>query len=408
MQRGLKMLVISVAGLVFLSISGYVLYDYFVPPKKLNKNYSTATHLPMDGVDPKEIWVDQMRTENEIVQGKVDYIHELIVTNRKEEEERDTTTQSEIDRLKRELEQMKSELKNGQSHTSNQYLKNEIKTSALATYGQASWDSMENSVAIVQQEETFAPLSVTVCPEATNLHHVNRAIPAGTTVKAILLSSVDVPCGVKGGSDPLPVKLRIIANGRLPHEVCARLKGGIVTASVYGDLSSERAYFRLEKLTQVRSDGHYIETQVAGYVSGEDGKYGLRGTVVDKSALLIENALISGFLSGASEFFQAAALAKLYPNTIVEGAYGYGNLSSSSWGQTAGQLAVAGGTQGVNNSLDALTEYFIKRAEQLRPVIQITPGRIIDITFSDRADLGDLYTHERVRNSGKQGVACVR
>lgn len=156
---------------------------------------------------------------------------------------------------------------------------------------------------------------------------------AGTTVKAILLSSVDVPCAVKGSADPLPVKLRIIANGRLPHEVCARLKGGIVTASVYGDLSSERVYFRLEKLTQVRPDGHYVEAQVAGYVSGEDGKYGLRRTVVDKSALLIENALISGFLSGVSEFFEAAALAKLYPNAIVEGPYG--NLSSASWGQTA-------------------------------------------------------------------------
>lgn len=252
--------------------------------------------------------------------------------------------------------------------------------------------------------EVFTPLSTVCCPEAMNLHHVDQTIPSGTTVKAILLSSVDLPCGVRGNTDPLPVKLRIIADGRLPHAVKARLKSGIITACVYGDLSSERAYFRLEKLTQVKPDGYFIETQVAGYVSGEDGKYGLRGTVVDKSCQLVENALFSGFLSGASNFFEAAATARLSP--VLPFGNCAGESCSMDWGQAAGQLSVAGGSGGVTNALDVLTDYFIKRAEQLRPVIQITPGRIVDITFSDSADLGELYTHERVRNGGKLEARC--
>jgi conjugal transfer pilus assembly protein TraB len=382
-QTRLKALSLGLVGVVFVAFSFYVIKDYLDTTKETSA-YTISAHLPLDNVDPKEIWVDQIRTENEVVHGKVDYIQELLVNRLQEEAQKDQSAQKEITDLRSELDRLREEIKQNKSLDE---LRSELRSTT---------SSHHDPFLPLPPQETLMPLAMVTCPEPTNLHHVNRTIPTGTTVKAILMSSVDMPCGVQGSADPLPVKLRIIADGQLPHKVKALLKSGIVTASVYGDLSSERVYFRLEKLSQIRADGHYIETQVAGYVSGEDGKYGLRGVVVDKSAKLIENALLSGFLSGASSFFEAAAMARLSPySCIVDGG------STPSWGQTAGQLAVAGGSEGVTNALDALTDYFIKRAEQLRPVIQITSGRIVDITFSDCADLGDLYTHERVRKSGK-------
>lgn len=404
-QSKQKILRNSVIALVVvgLLIGSWMTISDFIHTNHSHSNiYASALNLPMDGIDPQEIWVDQIRQENDLVHGKVDFIQEMLVKRVKVEDEQNDYAQNEIKTLRDELNHLRSELKNNSSNqvSVKENLRSEL-SKTVTEYQQDSWNPFSTSFEQPPlMQELVAPLAMVSCAELINLHHINRTIPTGTSVKAILLSSVDMPCGVKGGTDPLPVKLRIIADGRLPHSVRALLKSGIVTASVYGDLSSERVYFRLEKLTQVRADGYYIETQVAGYISGEDGKYGLRGVVVDKSSQLIENALLSGFLSGASDFFQATATARLYPLNCVEGP------GNSNWKQTSGQFAVAGGSGGVANALDALTDYFIKRAEQIRPVIQITPGRIVDITFLESADLGDLYTHERVRNSGKTDSVC--
>jgi len=396
-QRLLKILVLTSIAVAVLIYSGFVISEYLDSKNGNQITYTSLPHLPMDGVNPQEIWVDQIRQENEIVQEKVNYIQELMVNNLKEDDAQKNSTQQEIIYLRSEIEAMKAELKENQNALiipRKEALREELYQASMSNRAE-SWNQYPSFNQTEIQPEMQAPLSSVDCPEPINLHHIDCTIPSGTTVKAILLSSVDLPCGVKGGSDPLPVKLRIIADGRLSHAVRARLKSGIVTASVYGDLSSERGYFRLEKLVQVRADGHYIETVVAGYISGEDGKYGLRGVVVDKSAQLIESALLTGFLSGASDFFQAASTARLFPAC----GHAEGNHNPN-WRQSAGQLAIAGGSEGVTNAMDALTDYFIKRAEQLRPVIQITPGRIVDITFLESADLGDLYTHERVKTSG--------
>lgn len=391
-QRWLRWGLYSCMGLLFIAFAAYLTMTQINKRYPQNVSYSTNVQLPLDGVDPKEIWVDQIRAENEVVQNKVDYMQDMFVKRLKEESLRDQSTQVEVASLKQEIDNLKSELQKKQQNPEvlRENLREELRT--VSSQRQEAYDPF---IYAQPPLEIFIPLASVSLKEETNLLHINRTIPTGTTVKAILLSSIDMPCGVNGPSDPLPVKLRIIADGRLPHHLRARLKHGVVTASAYGDLSSERVIFRIEKLSQVRSDGHFIETQVAGYITGEDGKYGMRGSVVDRSACLVEQALLSGFLSGASNFFEAAAAAKMAPFAV----YQEGNQPS--WGQVAGQMGVAGGASGVTNALDVLTDYFIKRAEQIRPIIQITPGRLVDITFSDSADLGDLHTHERVRNSGR-------
>jgi len=386
-QRIIRYFAFGLVALVALGCSWYIIMD---PKPEPARRYASEPRLPLDGIDPKEIWVDQIRTENEAIHGEVG----IVMQRFKEGEEKEEEVKTRLSALNDELEGLKRELVRVQAKdVEKNVLREELRQISNSHYQPSDFFSAPVLPVI---EEMVPPLSTISCQESSSLKHVDRTIPSGTTVKAILLSSVDMPCSVNGGTDPLPVKLRIVADGRLPHQVYARLKSGIVTASVYGDLSSERIYFRLEKLTQVRADGHFIETQVAGYISGEDGKYGLRGTVVDRSACLVENALISGFLSGASNFFEAAATSRLYPGCFPD------SNCPPSWKGAAGQLCVAGGSGGVNNALDALTDYFIKRAEQLRPVIQVSPGRIVDITFSDSADLGDLYTHERVRSGGRR------
>ena len=47
--------------------------------------------------------------------------------------------------------------------------------------------------------------------------------------------------------------------------------------------------------------------------------------------------------------------------------------------------------------LDRLSEYYIKRSEQIRPVIQVCAGRIVDVTFSYSADVGDINTKTKIK-----------
>ena len=211
---------------------------------------------------------------------------------------------------------------------------------------------------------------------------VDKVIPAGTSVKALLVSSVDATCAVYSSSDPIPVKLRLLDNGHLPKKVQVLLKGGIIIGSAYGNLSSERIYMRLERMTQVKPSGDFVSTSVAGYISGEDGKFGVRGTIVDKSENIVKNAAISGFLGGASQALQGLAS----KNAV------------DSWNtyNTSSDLIRQGGAKGVSNAFDMLADYYIRRAEQVQPVIQVNAGRIVDVTFTHEVPIGDLHVKERI------------
>ena len=46
--------------------------------------------------------------------------------------------------------------------------------------------------------------------------------------------------------------------------------------------------------------------------------------------------------------------------------------------------------QGVSNSFNKLSEYYIKRAEQLQPAIQIAAGRVVDVVFVKTVKIGEL------------------
>jgi conjugal transfer pilus assembly protein TraB len=146
---------------------------------------------------------------------------------------------------------------------------------------------------------------------------------------------------------------------------------------------------RLERLTQVDAKGNAIETEVVGYVSGEDGKFGVRGTVIDRSAKIVKNAAASGFLGGIGQVLQASVTRN----------------SVDSWNTySIGKNAAAkGAANGTSSAFDMLAEYYIKRAEQVQPVLQVNAGRIVDITFTHGFAMGDLHIKEKLREIRQNG-----
>lgn len=231
-------------------------------------------------------------------------------------------------------------------------------------------------------------------PRLTTKRNVMTEIPAGTVVKCLLVSSADCSVGISVSSDPNTVLLQPITNGKLPKKVQVALKGSRILGTAVGDIASERVRIRTERLTLMQgSSGDFVETSIAGFVSGEDGKEGLRGTVVDRSGAIISRAAFASFLQGVGSSVQATL-----NNQTIEKVSRVGGTQSILDVDTFRNAGIGG----ANTALNKLAEYYIKRAEQLQPVIQIQAGRIVDVVFLKSVKLGEKNIQKTIEEEKNQ------
>ena len=227
------------------------------------------------------------------------------------------------------------------------------------------------------------------------LKSVDNTVPAGAFARAVLLGGVDASASIQASSDPRPALLRLTDTGTLPRKFRSDLKGCHALAACYGDISSERVFMRLEKLTCTeRKTGEIIEVKVQGYVAGEDGRTGVRGSVVDRAGESMRNVLMGGFIGGIGEFLSQSHNAAVTFSPLS------GLAQSNPMGM--GDMLKAGAGKGLNNALDKYADFYIKRAEQLQPVIQVAAGRQVDIVFTEGISIGDSVYRQAIGRSHDQ------
>ena len=216
--------------------------------------------------------------------------------------------------------------------------------------------------------------------ENSEKKHVSSYIPAGTMVRCVLVSAADCTVGVSQASDPATVLLRPLSNGKLPRGVRVALKDSIILGRGIGDLANERVRIRAEKMTLVQPNGEFVETEISAYVSGEDGREGMRGVVVDRAGSSIFRAAAASTVQGISSSIQAtlnnqtlSKLSKESDSRVILDADTFRNA----------------GIQGATTGLNQLADYYIKRAEQLQPSIQIAAGRVVDLIFTTGVKIGE-------------------
>jgi conjugal transfer pilus assembly protein TraB len=180
----------------------------------------------------------------------------------------------------------------------------------------------------------------------------------------------------------MPVLVRVKEEAILPNRFRADVRECFVVAAGYGDLSAERAYIRSETFSCVRSDGGVIEVPLNAYATGEDGKTGIRGRVVEKRGKLLAQGLVAGFLRGFSDAFGRNQI----PVILTGGA---GLIGGPSPFQRAfSQDAMEGGAlRGVGYAMDRLAHYYMDLAENLFPVIEIDATRAVDFIVEKGATL---------------------
>lgn len=222
-------------------------------------------------------------------------------------------------------------------------------------------------------------------------------IPSGSFARSVLLGGMDAPTGGQAQNNPMPALLRIHDNAVLPNSFRAKVKECFVLGSGYGDISSERAMIRLESFSCVLKNGKAIDLPAKGYVVSEDGKAGLRGHLVTKQGQVIANALLSGGLSGFGQALQQSGMSFGYsPFGAVGTVSGLKNQIISGFGTGAGR------------SMDRISRYYIKLAEQLFPVIEVDAGRVVEIVLTKgleielEDDQAGLVNLEAARNKPRR------
>lgn len=194
-------------------------------------------------------------------------------------------------------------------------------------------------------------------------------IPAGTYFRAVLLNGLDAPTGGQSQQNPHPVLLQIAEDANMPNKYKAALKNCMVTANGFGDIAAERAYIRSDRLSCIDDDGGAIDVRLVGYISGEDGKTGMRGRVVEKTGRILANALYAAVGSGIGQAFKQGGVSQ------TTNALG-GTTETVTDGFKAGF-----GT-GVSKAFEKISDYYIKVAEKMFPVIEVNGGRVVDIVVT--------------------------
>ena len=215
-------------------------------------------------------------------------------------------------------------------------------------------------------------------------------VPAGTFARAVLLEGADANASVNAQSDTSPILVRILDSGTLPNGHHSHLKGCFVLASMYGDISSERGEARLTKLSCTRRDGSILERKVQGYLSFA-GKEGIKGQPVMRNGSILEMAGLSGMLSG----FGSAMQQSTQTQTISPlGATSTINPSKVFQGGLFG---------GASTAMHQLATYYIKRADQYHPIIEIGSGTVATLIFQTGFPLIDTQVANQSTNQITQG-----
>ena len=366
-----------IAGSVFI-ILAFVGLSYFSDDTKSKKKANvkeTTVVTALDTIDPSDVWLykSESRLENqddaiEDLKKRIDKIQRTAQPG-----VNDAQVNEEIEARMMELEQMMATVleakQSGPNVVGSAVMPSQKRIETMAIYE-------EGAEYLGRQETQILSLNMGLKPRDDDSLKLNvdNFIPVGSFAKAVLLTGVDAPAAVSSADNPVPMLLRIVDDAVLPRGLRGKVDTCHITASAYGEISEERVRVRLDKISCTYKDGRVFVDNIDGYVAGEDGKNGIRGTVVWREGALLARSFAAGFLGGVSQGIGDAA----------------GETSTSPLGTVqsypGSDLFQQGIGTGAGSALNKLSEYYVKRAEQYHPIIEVEAGRLVDIVLSTKKE----------------------
>lgn len=200
---------------------------------------------------------------------------------------------------------------------------------------------------------------------------------AGAFAPVVLLNGIDAGTSSGARSNPMPILMRVQDHAILPGASKYSLRSCFLLGSGYGELSAERVYIRLARLSCVDSrDRLVLSTEVQGYIVDSDNVLGLRGKVTDRQGARLGKALLAGFAEGLSNALGGAQ----------------GTFTNSVLGATqsiSGSEAMrASGLSGAATAAGQLADFYLKEAQNIFPIISVQGGRDATAVFTEDVNLG--------------------
>ncbi len=195
-------------------------------------------------------------------------------------------------------------------------------------------------------------------------------IPSGSYARVTLLTGVDAPAGNR--AEPYPVLMKVVGQFQLPNNQAANEPlDCFVLGAAKGNLSTERADIKLEKLSCVWSNSKKkaIDMEIKGWViDARDGKLGIKGKLVSRQGEKLAYSVIANIAESAGRIGERSQFTETY-NPL-------GGITTTLTGDVKKAAAYAA-LEGVGKDL---SRWYMQRANEIFPVIEIeagTPGVIM-------------------------------
>lgn len=223
-------------------------------------------------------------------------------------------------------------------------------------------------------------------------------IPSGSFSDAVLIEGADANASVTGQQNTSPVTIRLQGSIQMPNNKEFNADGCFIVGEMWGDISSERGNVRTQSISCILKNGKHVDMEFQGHVSFQ-GKGGIRGKPVMRNGMIVGYAGAAGLLSGFGEGIKSAATPSV----------GLGATADVG----AGDVFKQGIGGGASKAADTLSQYWIKRAEQYHPVIDIGAGNQVTVVFQKGfrletiEDAEDAKAKEELQKAGNAAQNSV-
>ncbi|MEA9392688.1 F-type conjugal transfer pilus assembly protein TraB [Acerihabitans sp. TG2] len=218
-------------------------------------------------------------------------------------------------------------------------------------------------------------------------------IPSGSFSEAVMIEGADANASVTGQQNTSPVVITLIGDVSMPNGKTYNMDQCRVTGEIWGDISSERGEVRTKNISCIMKNGKHIDMAFEGHVAYM-GKQGIRGKPVMRNGKIIGYAGAAGLLSGFGEGIKSAATPSV----------GLGATASVG----AGDIFKQGIGGGASKAADTLSQYWIKRAEQYHPIIDIGAGNRVTVVFQQGFRLETIEDAEVEKEKKETPQATVQ
>jgi conjugal transfer pilus assembly protein TraB len=203
-------------------------------------------------------------------------------------------------------------------------------------------------------------------------------LPPNSIATARVIVGADAPTSVRTQSEPIPVVMRITTDARSVLQDTrvfrTQIVGCLINGAAYGDLSSEKVFVKLQKMTCNDGHGGVAVSEVKGFVAFA-GKAGVRGRVVSREGSFVLKSFLAGLAGGIGKLGQNVGNSQLYSPVLSTG--------GSRTPIDLGTIAAGAGGSGIAGGADAISQYLIHRAEQYQPVVEMPTGIDVEVVFLD-------------------------